>query len=216
MAIYNKNKLREIRENPNQYPWVIESVPFGSLRLPTLKPPTETLYKGGMILAFPDNSDTVIYWTFTLPENYLKGSDVGIHFHWVIPTSGAGVGAENAKADVTISWANGGDEFPAETAYSGTADVQNYVADVHQGMHIHGIDGKKKKGHSSLLCSVTRDTSVADNYGDDVYLLSTDLHYQITSSGTYFQDEGLSEKYRNQKGIELKELPEDRYRSGAW
>jgi hypothetical protein len=174
--------------------WDDLTVSIDSIRLMGANPPTATAYKGGYILAFPKTVDKTVYFNFQMPHGYKEGSDIEFHVHYVLPTAGAGGGAENIKWDFTYSWSNFvvGDEsgvVPDETAVSETIDVQDLDADTqYLGEVAEDIDGTDMKISSCLICSLTRDTGVADDYDDDVYLVSLDLHYQKNSLGSVNED----------------------------
>lgn len=144
-------------------------------------------YKGGVVISFADGSDQAVSFNVQLPHGYKLGTDLEFHIHIVLPTAGAGAGAENIAFDFTHSWANIMSEFPTETNVSDTTDVQNYPADTHRLVEIAGtIDGSAITGVSSMLiCSLTRDVSVASNYTDDVYLIELDFHYQLDAPGSW-------------------------------
>jgi hypothetical protein len=166
--------------------WDDLRTPVSQVRLAGSKPPTSTLYKGGEVLAFPSNADKTIYFNVQLPHKYKLGEDIEFHIHYVLPTAGSGLGAENVKWDFTYAWADIGDAIPAETPVPATLDMQNKSADTHYLGEIAGtIDGSGISGVSSMLiCSLTRDTTVANNYTDDVYLMEVDFHFPINTLGS--------------------------------
>ena len=143
-------------------------------------------YRGGVVIKFEDGADQAISFNVQLPHAYKTGSDIEFHAHIVLPTAGAGGGAENVKFDFTHSWANINSAFPSETAVSATFDVQDYTVDTHKLIEIaETIDGSAITDVSSMIiCSLTRDVSVSDNYTDDVYMTEVDFHYQIDAPGS--------------------------------
>jgi len=166
--------------------WDDLRTPVSQVRLSGSQPPTSTLYKGGEVLAFPSNADKTIYFNVQLPHKYKLGEDIEFHIHYVLPTTGSGLGAENVKWDFTYAWADIGDAIPAETPVPATLDMQNKSADTHYLGEIAGtIDGSGISGVSSMLiCSLTRDTTVANNYTDDVYLMEVDFHFPLNTLGS--------------------------------
>lgn len=150
------------------------------------KQPTETVYRGGIVYSFSKITDNQIAFNVQLPHTYKLGSDIEFHIHYAIPTSGVGGGAENIKWDFTHAWADIGDAIPAETTVNTTLDMQNQSANTHYlGEIIGTIDGSGISGVSSMIiCGLTRDVSVADNYDDVVYILELDFHYQINTIGS--------------------------------
>jgi hypothetical protein len=156
-----------------------------TVRLPGTNPPTIQAYKGSTVLSFEDaGGDDTISFNVQLPHNYKEGTDVKFHVHWTIDTSGAGAGAENMKWDFTYSWANANSSFPAESSGTVTVDVQNDTADDHMIDGVVTMTGAGKNVSSIIICSLTRDTSVADNYGGHAYLLSADFHHEIDTMGS--------------------------------
>ena len=165
--------------------WDDIRTPVQAIRLGGSQPPSEVAFKGSYVLSFPSNLDKTLYFIVQLPHSYKQGEDIEFHLHQVIPTSGAGAGAENVKWDFTHSWANMGDVFPAETTVSATIDVQSDVADTHYLEEIAAtITGTSKTVSSMILCSLTRDVSVANDYTDSVYVTEVDFHFPINTMGS--------------------------------
>ena len=153
------------------------------------KEPKEVAYKGGIVYEFEDGRDEGCAFNVQLPHDYKEGSDIEFHIHMLIRTSGAGIGAENVKWDFTHSWSNIGDAQPTETTVPATIDVQNDTEDTHYLKEITAtITGTGKKISSMLICSLTRDVSVANNYTDDVLVMEVDFHYQIDTIGSRQED----------------------------
>jgi hypothetical protein len=165
--------------------WDDLRVPITSIRLGGVRPPTETAYRGGLVAAFSSVSDNTIYFDAQLPHTYKQGTDIKVHIHWTLPTAGAGAGAENVKWDLTYSWQNiDGGTWPVESTATVTIDVQNFNADTHEVDGIATLSGTGKNISSMLICSLTRDVSVANDYGDDAYLVEVDFHYEIDTQGS--------------------------------
>jgi hypothetical protein len=150
------------------------------------KQPTETVYRSGIVYSFSKVTDNQIAFNVQLPHAYKLGTDIEFHIHYLIPTAGSGVGSENIKWDFTHSWADIDSSQPSETTVNTTIDMQNKLADTHYlGEIAATIDGSSISGLSSMIiCSLNRDTSVADNYDDVVYLMEIDFHYQINTIGS--------------------------------
>lgn len=151
---------------------------------------TSTAYKSGIIEAFstgPNNES--VQFIAQLPHGYKEGSDLDFHLHWTIPTSGVGGGAENVKWDFTYSWVNIDGSFPAATSATVTVDVQSVTADDHIYTDIVNISGTGKSISSILICSLTRDIGVANDYADDAYFLEADFHYEINTIGSRLEME---------------------------
>jgi len=166
--------------------WDDLRTPANAVKLDSTNPPSSASYRDGSVLSFSKIQNQKIYFNVQVPHRYELGSDIEFHIHYVLPTGGSGAGAENVKWDFTYSWANIGDAFPASTPATATIDVQNLSADTHYLGEIEdSMDGSGIDGVSSMLiCSLERDTSVADNYDDVVYLLEVDFHYKSNTMGS--------------------------------
>ena len=172
----------------NNNNWDDLRFPVGAVKLGAANAPDEQAYKGGLVLSYPSNQNRIAYVTAQMPHMWVEGTDIELHIHWVIPTSGAGGGAENVKWDFTYSWANQDAAFPAETSASITVDVQNQVADIHIRTDIVTATGTGKEFSSMLIISIERDISVANDYADKAYLIELDIHYKKNRLGTYNED----------------------------
>jgi hypothetical protein len=159
--------------------------PVTAIRLAGAQPPTETAYKGGIVYAFPSNANKTLYFNVQLPHKYEEGQDIEFHIHYAIPVAGAGGGAENVKWDLTYSWSNINAAIPAESTASATIDVQSLSADTHyRGQIVGTITGTSKNISSMLICSLTRDVSVANDYASSAYLMEVDFHVPMNTIGS--------------------------------
>jgi len=149
------------------------------------KEPADVAYRGGMVQAFSDSADNAVAFNAQLRHAYREGSDIEFHIHAVLPKAGAGSGVENIKFDFTYSWSNIDAVVPAETTVNTTIDVQDYAAHTHYLITIKDIiAGVGKTISSVIICSLTRDVGVANNYEDDIYLVSLDFHYERDTNGS--------------------------------
>lgn len=165
--------------------------PATSVKLGPTNPPTEQLYKGGQVLSFANNNNNRIFFVAQLPHSYKFDTDLKFHIHITLPVSGLGLGAQNVKFNMTYSWAGINGVFPAETTITATRDVQNDVLDTHIIFPIDTVLTANKgtaNGNAGvsdmLICSLIRDTTVANNYANPVYFLEADFHYQIDTIGS--------------------------------
>jgi len=165
-------------------------VPTTGIRFGGAAAAIEAAYKGGLVASFSSAADNYLYFTFQLPHTYKEGTDVEFHIHWTIPVSGGAAGAENVKWDFTSSASSAAlapsyETFPGATAHAGvTVDVQNIAADSHIATEIATITGSGFEASEVIICSLKRDVSVGGDYGNAVYLVSLDLHYQIDTMGS--------------------------------
>ena len=74
--------------------------------------------------------------------------------------------------------------FPAASNATITVDVQNDVLDTHMLDNVVSMNGTGKGIGSVIICSLTRDISVANDYANDAYFLEGDFHYQIDTMGS--------------------------------
>ena len=211
MADWTKRELKKLRDDPNDYPWLSHRLSAGSVKTRGTAP-ADVSFKSGYVLSFVTTApNKFIYFGFSLPINWLEGSFVHMDIHWVIPTTGGGGGAENVKWDATVSWANDGAVFPAATSYTTTVDVQDITQDTYLHGEITELDGAGKKALSTMICSMSRDVAVANDYAASAYLMEIDIHFQVFSSGAYFESGQLTEEYRAKKGT-----PSKPFLPGAW
>lgn len=209
---WTKRDIHKLENDPHDLPYDDLRTPISAIRLSGSQPPASQLYRGSSVLAFPDTADKTIYFEFQMSHMWAIGTHLDFHIHYVLPTSGAGAGTENIGWVFTYSWASIGAIFPTETTVNTTIDVQDIVADYHDYGDIALIEDDGQYSVSSiLLCSLTRDTGVADNYSDDVYMLSLDLRYQKARDGSYFEKDILRGEYIDKKGA-----PKQPFKKGAW
>jgi len=62
--------------------------------------------------------------------------------------------------------------------------VQNQTADIHMNTHFPDITDATKTFSSIMIISIKRDTGVANDYADDVYLMEFDIHFKANRLGT--------------------------------
>ena len=169
----------------NAVAWDDLRFPTSSVRLSPAQPPTETSYVSGLVLSFPTTADKTIFFNVQMPHAWKESSDIEFHVHYALSLAGSGVGAENVKWDFTHSWSNINGSIPAATTVNKTIDVQDLTTSTHYLGEVAGtISGAGKTFSSCLICSLTRDVGVANDYGGSVYFISGDFHYQIDTFGS--------------------------------
>jgi len=164
--------------------WDNLSVQVSGVRLAGANPADQEPYRDSYVLSFDGSSDEYAYFIINMSHRYKEGSDVSFNIHYTPKASGAGGGAENIKWDLTYSWANIGASFPASSSLSITHDAQNDSQ--HQNVYVDlgKISGEGKTMNSIMLCSLKRDTTVANNYTDEAYVVAIDFNYQIDTMGS--------------------------------
>jgi hypothetical protein len=167
--------------------WDDVVVPSTTVRLAGVNPADEVAYRDGIAISFDDAVDEYAYFTIQLPHRYKEGTDIIFHIHWTIKVSGAGGGAENVKWILTYSAsspASPAESWPASSSGTVTIDVQNDAANDHLIDNVVTLTGTNYKISEVIICSLQRDTTVANNYGDEAYLVSADFHFEVNTMGS--------------------------------
>ena len=123
-----------------------------------------------------------VWMAFHIPHDYVKGTDIYIHAHW-LPD---GTNAQPVKWQFIYSYAHGhnqaaynltGTTVSATQAVGGT-QYQHYVTETAAitiaGMEPDGI----------LMVNVKRVTNGATENTDEIFLMTCDIHYQSSDTGT--------------------------------
>jgi len=130
-----------------------------------------------------------VFFSVQIPHNYMLGSDLDAHVHWVPTADGTSGQVVSWGLEYTI--ANIGDVFGnTSIAYGNTHIPADDVLaqDKHYLTEVTTIDGSGIDSVSTMLmCRLFRDAGGAgktDDYASDAALLEFDLHYQIDSLGS--------------------------------
>lgn len=169
--------------------WEDLRFPSNNIRLSGAAPATDQAYRGGVVLSFASNQTQFAYLTAQIPHNRTDDSDVVPHIHWTIPVAGLGGGsAENVKWNITYSWANYDDTFPAQSSDSVTVDVRNTPANRNIMTKWAPVPGVGMTFSSMMIISISRDVTVANDYGSAALLTEFDIHYKQDKLGTTNED----------------------------
>ena len=129
------------------------------------------------------------FTNFHMGHDYIPGSMVYPHVHWVANTASSGVvrwGVEYTMARRHDS--TGQIAFPtSQTIYIEQAigPNQQYIHFVNESPDGSGIPGTILEADSIIMCRFFRDGEhVNDTFPDAVFLLSVDLHYQSLTKTT--------------------------------
>jgi len=76
------------------------------------------------------------------------------------------------------------ESWPAASNATITVDVQNDSADDHLIDNLVTMTGTNYKISEVIICSLTRDTAVANDYATNAYLVSVDVHYEVDTMGS--------------------------------
>ena len=178
------------------HPFETETVVWDDLRFPVSstkklagKEPTSVVYKGGLVWSFEDSKDMGIAFNAQLPHSYKLGENIEFHIHATISEDGRNAGGvENIKLDLTYSWAYVDGEFPTVKTITETFDVTKDIAGRHFLFDLGDIPVSDANGSqevsSMLICSLTRDVSVANNYTHDLYFMEADFHIPSDTLGS--------------------------------
>lgn len=151
--------------------------PANAGKIPASGAPTWTAWLTEFqLLGFSVNE--YIFFSAQMPHGWIAGTDIHPHLHLVIPTAGAGAGAENMQWELDYTWANINAPFPASTTLTGeTVDLQDTSADQHFIYQLPVINGSGKTLSSMLHFRLTR-KNIIGGYSSDVLLQEFDIHYQ--------------------------------------
>ncbi len=157
--------------------------PATALKLSGVKPPLNTLYKGGLVLEFEDKSapnEQIVYFDLQMPSKWDEGTDIHVHIHWIPDADTAGVD-RTVGWRLTTSWANIGEDFPAETTIDKTATINNQ-ADQHILTFLSHLEDASKLRSSIIIASLMR-LSDTDTFIGSAYLTEVDFHFEFIEPG---------------------------------
>jgi hypothetical protein len=162
--------------------WDDLSIAMAQVRTPASLAPVWVPYKGSQVPAFSASQVNVLYFSAQMPHSYKEGSNIEFHIHVAYPDAVAG----NSVWYFTYSWANIDDPFPAAAMSGQIVAASPGITDEHQLIElIASMNGTGKTISSVLLCSIQRTgTHDQDNYGNVIYLVSGDFHYEMDSIGS--------------------------------
>jgi hypothetical protein len=157
-------------------------VNMSNVKAPTANPPTWTAYKSSEVPAFNKDATNILYFSAQLQHTYKEGSDIEFHIHLSYPDNTSG----NSTWVFTYSWANMGATFPLATSTGNVIIASPVTTDYHQlAQMATTISGTGKLISSVLLCSISRlGADLSDNYNNNIYLVSGDIHYQVDTMGS--------------------------------
>lgn len=139
---------------------------------------------GVMALAFPPNKVTEFIGSFQLGHEWVEGSLVYPHCHWMSPDTSAG----NLVWKFEYLWVNMLEGFTGNTTMVSTV-VANDTSELHKHMVTNvpsgGVSGAGKKISSIIQYRFFRDgTDNDDTYNEKVWLSEFDLHILVSDLGS--------------------------------
>lgn len=139
-----------------------------------------------MSLAFDKDTDETMFVNVQMPHGWQLGTDVHPHLHISPNTATTG----NVVWAFTYTWANvigTSVTYGASTTVTTTQTFTTAKQYQHLLHNLATVSGVGKTESSVLVCSVMRDANAsADNYDQDIHMLSFDVHYRPGGLGRVF------------------------------
>ncbi len=166
--------------NTKQAVWDDQQVDLANIRLGA-SAPSWTSYKGAQVLAFDKGQDNKIDFNLQLSHKYKLGSNIEFHIHNTPSDDTAG----DVRWVLTVSHADIGDDFPAESTYTAVQTIDANTGDKHILFEIGDNIGTASGVSSVALMSLTRTgTHADDDYDNDMYLVALDAHIEMDTIGS--------------------------------
>jgi hypothetical protein len=156
-----------------------------NIRAGTSSPGSLTIRDGLIAYSFPADTIAECFVNFHINHDYIAGTMIYPHVHWVTPTTSTGT----VRWGVEYTLARRADDTglthfgPTQTLY-----IENTITDGADAQYKHmvnesadggGIDGTDLKVDCLVMCRFFRDAAhVNDTYPDPVGLLTVDIHYE--------------------------------------
>lgn len=171
------------RLDTNGYAWI--DVNLGSTSLGTgASAPGIVVLTGGIYTLGFDGIATMeqVFGTVELPHEWVEGTDIYPHIHWIPATAAAG----NVKWQLEYTWTALNDAELASTTISVTQATPGAVSNVRADFP--AISGVGKMINSQFTFRLFRDpTDAADTYGADALTKTFGLHLQVNTHGSRTQ-----------------------------
>lgn len=126
--------------------------------------------------------DDIIWMCYHIPHDFVPNTEIHLHVHW-LPD---GTNVNDVKWEWYYTYAKGfdqsafnpaGTQITATTTPSGTA-YQHYVTET------TGIDLSITEPDGLIYCRIARVTNGGTDNTDEIFLLTADVHYRSTDTGT--------------------------------
>lgn len=166
--------------------WCQENFPPGKVEtagVSGLSPPIKVSYVGGILLNFYSSVVTTVGFTFIPPKGRKVGADLIPRLQWDIESNGLVGEAQNVKWDFRHSWVNVGGSAPTPVLDSVTVDVQSFPSGLIRELSFPTIAGSGFDNESLLICSLTRDVGVANNYSGGAYYANFGIGFEVDTVG---------------------------------
>lgn len=191
-GISELNRMNSVVFN-NSY-WDDLRVPVSSTNLGGSKDPGFAKFldngsgsQGVFTYWFDATQEEEVYFSCQLPHNYIPGSYLRPHVHWVPKSNGSA--GQTVSWGLEYTWSNAVAVFPNTTIIYGSTSMpsETLVANKHYITSLGQIDGTSKSYSSMLICRLFRDATGSggtDSYTADAGLLEIDFHYNLNGFGT--------------------------------
>jgi len=216
MTTWTNKELKDLRNNPNDYPTDDMLVSLASAKLhPSATPSWEDGYDWGIgggvefpVLSFSEGN--AVYFALETSHTMKINDWLDIHVHGTLPTNDAG---KKVKWQVDVIAAGIGEAWsvPEGSPYTHEFTLKGAEADRHNMLDLADIPPMNSTVSTIYQFKLTRIAPTSDPYGEDIYLIFADCHYRADSSGSYFEGAKLTEEYAKQKGT-----PKNPFKPGAW
>lgn len=124
---------------------------------------------------FDPDADESIYIIAQMPHDWVAGSTIYPHFHWMPTTTNTG----DVVWAISYKWTNEGEADAGSVTYAQAVQAGGGTAYVHQRANVtSGIAGTGKTTSSILSIRCYRNADIAsDTYTGDALLKEFDIHY---------------------------------------
>lgn len=162
--------------------------PFDSARVPAANAPTWASFQGNLN-AYTFAINDYLEITVEVLHDYLEGSDLEIHVHWV--TNGSDINDRAVNWEVEYTLANSdlsdgiGDAFPATTTDSAEWTIPAATPDLtHMYTLVEVVDGTGVNIGAIIKARVRRIAAVGTDPTSDPFGLNLGIHYEIDTVGS--------------------------------
>jgi hypothetical protein len=148
-----------------------------------LTDPTWAVINGTAFSAYKFGIGDECWMTFHIPHDYIKGTDVYIHTHW-LPD---GTNTNSVKWQFTYSYAHGHNQQAFALGSPGVETAEQVVGGTqyqHYVTETAAITLTDCEPDGILTVAIERITNGATNNSDGIFLLTGDVHYLSDNSAT--------------------------------
>ncbi len=141
--------------------------------------------QSGYVYLFPDAplpvDELFVHFTIQMPHSWKEGTDVTPNIRFIFNTDEVGT---HVRWKIAYSWANIGENFNVPAYTYGLSDAANNDSLKHQIVKFPSISGIGKKMGSILLCYLSRDSDILDDYVGTAIFVSANILYEKDTPGS--------------------------------